>query len=149
MTLVRLNYSNALRYGVLVDIARAVLAGEPIDVTTGFVNVIWQGDAATAILASFGLCSSPPAVLNVAGPETVSVRRVAERLAELLDVAPPTVTGSEADTALLSEATQQHRLFGYPTVPLGQLIEWTAAWLRQGNRLLEKPTHYQARDGRF
>ncbi len=106
VTLVRLNYANALRYGVLVDIAQRVLAGDPVDVTMGAVNVIWQGDANSAILQSFSLCSSPPAILNVAGPEVLSVRWLAERFAEHFSVAVPRFVGTEAETALLSDATQ-------------------------------------------
>jgi nucleoside-diphosphate-sugar epimerase len=149
MAMIRLAYANALRYGVLLDIAQAVAAGAPIDVSMGFANVIWQGDANAAILASFGLCASPPAILNLSGPETISVRRAAHRLEEALAAPAPTFTGSEAETALLIDSTRAHTLFGYPRVPLGQLVEWTAAWLKGGGRLLNKPTHFQARDGRF
>jgi nucleoside-diphosphate-sugar epimerase len=149
VTLVRLNYANDLRYGVLVDLARKVSRREPIDVTMGFVNVIWQGDANAAILQSFDLCASPPAILNVSGPETASVRWLATRLAEFLSAPSPTFVGTEADTALLSNCSRQHALYGYPSVPLGQLLEWTASWLRQGGRTLDKPTGFQARDGQF
>jgi nucleoside-diphosphate-sugar epimerase len=149
VALIRLAYANALRYGVLLDIAQSVAAGAPIDVSMGFANVIWQGDANAAILASFGLCASPPAILNLSGPETISVRRTAHRLEEALGAPPPTFTGTEADTALLIDSARAHTLFGYPQVPLGQLVEWTAAWLKGGGRLLNKPTHFQARDGRF
>jgi nucleoside-diphosphate-sugar epimerase len=149
VTLIRLNYANALRYGVLVDIAQRVLVGEPVDVTMGAVNVIWQGDANSAILQSFALCASPPAVLNVAGPEVLSVRWVAERFAELLGVPPPRIVGTEAETALLSDATQMTERFGQPSVPVEQLMEWTARWLRDGGALLGKPTGFQVRDGRF
>jgi nucleoside-diphosphate-sugar epimerase len=149
VTLVRLNYANDLRYGVLTDIAVKVANREPIDVTTGFVNVIWQGDANAAILQSFSLASTPPAILNVSGPETASVRWLASRLSELLGVPRPTFVGEEAPTALLSNCSKQHALFGYPHVPLDRLLEWTASWVSQGGRLLNKPTHFQTRDGTF
>ena len=149
VTLVRLNYANALRYGVLVDIAQRVLAGDSVDVTMGAVNVIWQGDANSAILQSLSLCSSPPAILNVAGPEVLSVRWLAERFADHFGVAAPRFVGTEADTALLSDAGQMVERFGAPSLPVEQLIEWTAAWLRGGGALLGKPTGFQVRDGRF
>ncbi len=149
VTLIRLNYANALRYGVLVDIALRVATGEPVDVTMGSVNVIWQGDANAAILRAFGLCASPPAILNVAGPETLSVRWAAHRLAELLGVPPPTIVGEEAETALISNSARMCGLFGYPSVPADQLLAWTAAWVRGGGALLGKPTGFQVRDGRF
>jgi dTDP-4-dehydrorhamnose reductase len=149
VTLVRLNYANDLRYGVLVDIALRVARGEPVDVTTGHVNVIWQGDANAAILQSFRLCASPPAVLNVSGPEMASVRWLAIRLAELLGAPPPTFSGEESETALLSNCSKQFALFGYPSVPLGRLLEWTADWIKSGRPLLNKPTGFQTRDGTF
>jgi nucleoside-diphosphate-sugar epimerase len=149
VTLVRLNYANALRYGVLLDIALRVLRGEPVDVTMSHVNVIWQADADAAILRSFELCGSPPAVLNVSGPETASVRWLAVRLAELLDAPFPNFTGALSETALLSNCAKQFALFGYPSVPLGRLLEWTVAWIRQGGALLNKPTGFQSRDGTF
>ncbi len=149
MTLIRLNYANALRYGVLVDIAQRVLAGEPVDVTMGAVNVIWQGDANAAILRSFSLCGSPPATLNVAGPEVLPVRWLAERFAGHFGLAAPRIVGTEARTALLSDATQMVEHFGPPSLPIEQLIEWTAAWLLGGGALLGKPTGFQVRDGRF
>ena len=149
MTLIRLAYANALRYGVVLDIAQAVAAGAPIDISMGYANVIWQGDANAIILAAFGLAASPPAILNVSGPEVISVRRTAHRIEEALGAPAPTWVGTEADTALLIDSTKAHMLFGYPQVPLGQLVEWTAAWLKGGGRLLNKPTHFQARDGRF
>ncbi len=149
LAIIRLNYANALRYGVLVDIALKVAAGEPVDVSMGHVNVIWQGDASVAILRGLAVCAAPPIVLNVSGPETASVRWIATRLAELLDVARPSIVGVESETALLSNSSRQHALFGYPAVPLDQLLRWTAAWIRGGGRLLNKPTAFQVRDGRF
>jgi nucleoside-diphosphate-sugar epimerase len=147
--LVRLNYSNALRYGVVTDIACKVQARQSIDLTMGFVNVIWQGDANAAILGAFSLSASPPCVLNVTGPETASVRWIATTLAELLGSDPPQFVNSESDTALLSNASRCHGKFGYPSVPLHQLLAWTANWVQRGGRLLQKPTGFQVRDGRF
>jgi hypothetical protein len=115
----------------------------------GAVNVIWQGDANAAILQSLDLCGSPPVILNVAGPEVVRVRWVAERLAQLLDVAPPRFVGTEADTALLSDSSLMVERFGPPSVDVEHLLAWTAAWLSGGGALLGKPTGFQVRDGKF
>ena len=149
LALIRLNYANALRYGVLVDICQRVLADEPVDVTMGSVNVIWQGDACAAILGAFGSCASPPVVLNVTGPGVIRVRWIAERFAELLGRPAPRIVGTEAGTALLSDAARMVELLGEPQVPLEQLLAWTADWVGKGRPLLGKPTGFQARDGRF
>jgi nucleoside-diphosphate-sugar epimerase len=149
VALVRLNYAVDLRYGVLVDIAQRVANHEPIDVTMGCVNVIWQGDANAATLQALSVCSSPPNIINVTGPETLSVRWLAHRFAELLAAEAPLFVGEEGATALLSNTHRQQQLFGYPRVSTGRLIEWVASWLRGGGRLLDKPTGFQSRDGRF
>lgn len=146
--LFRLNYAVELRYGVVLDVAQKVWAGEPIDLTMGQVNVIWQGDANAYALRCLPLTSSPPRILNVTGPETVSIRYLATRLGELLGKEPCFV-GEEADTALLSNAALAHGLFGYPTVPLELILRWVAHWVRIGGPTLRKPTHYEVRDGRF
>jgi nucleoside-diphosphate-sugar epimerase len=114
----------------------------------GHVNVIWQGDANAQAIQCFSHAAVPPFVVNVAGPETVSVRALAHRFGELLDRT-PVFAGQEAETALLSNAGRAHRLFGYPTVALERMIEWTADWLQRGGRLLNKPTGYETRDGRY
>jgi nucleoside-diphosphate-sugar epimerase len=149
VTIIRLNYANALRYGVVTDIARRVLAGQPVDLTMGHVNVIWQGDSNAHTLAAFGLTSSPPRVLNVTGPEVAAVRDIATRLADLLGAPPPAFIGAEAETALLSDAGQAWAEFGPPSVPLAHLLAWTAGWLARGGALLDKPTGFEKRDGRF
>jgi hypothetical protein len=131
-----------------VDLARQILRGEPIDLSMGAVNVIWQGDASAMTLQAFGHCDSPPFVVNVAGPETLSVRRLCEQLGALLGKA-PVFTGAEATEALLSNGQLGHRLFGYPRVSIGQLCEWIAAWLKDGGDVLDKPTKFQVRDGKF
>lgn len=146
--LIRLNYAVEMRYGVLVDIARAVLAGEPVDVTTGHVNVVWQGYANEVTLRALRHASVPPFVLNVTGPELVSVRQVSHAVGAIAGRTPQ-MSGVEADNSLLSNAQRCHRLFGYPDVALADLIEWTTHWVRDGLPLLGKPTHFQRRDGRF
>ncbi|MEU8395002.1 NAD-dependent epimerase/dehydratase family protein [Nonomuraea sp. NPDC048892] len=148
MSLIRLNYAVELRYGVLVDLAQKVLAGEPIDLATGQVNVVWQGYANEVALRSLLLADVPPYVLNVTGPELVSVRRAALDLGAALGKE-PVFTGEEAPTALLSNASRCHRLFGYPELTPAELIEHTARWVAGGGPLLGKPTKFERRDGRF
>ena len=149
LTLVRLNYAIDLRYGILLDIAQKVRAGDPIDLTMGNVNVVWQGDAGAYVLQALALCASPAEVLNVSGPETVSVRWLASRFAALLNTAAPNFVGVEAPTALLNNAGRCHRLFGYPRVPLERMVEWVADWVARDGPTLSKPTHFEVRDGRF
>ncbi|MGW7285195.1 NAD-dependent epimerase/dehydratase family protein [Streptomyces sp. NPDC054847] len=146
--LIRLNYAVEMRYGVLVDLARKVAAKEPVDLTTGFANVVWQGYANEVTLRALLHADVPPFVVNVTGPETLSIRKAATRLAELLGV-DATFSSTEAGRALLSDASRCHGLFGYPQVSLDELIVSTAEWIRSGGPLLDKPTHFQSRDGKF
>ncbi|MFG2100011.1 NAD-dependent epimerase/dehydratase family protein [Micromonospora echinaurantiaca] len=148
LALIRLNYAVEMRYGVLVDIARAVHAGEAVDLTMGHANVVWQGYANEVILRALHHTGTPPFVLNLTGPELVSVRQVATAVAARLG-REPAFTGTEAPTALLSNAQLCHRLFGYPDLPLAELIELTADWVADGQPLLGKPTGFQRRDGKF
>ena len=148
MAILRLNYAIDLRYGILLDIAEKVYTEQSISLEMGTVNVIWQGDANAAALRVFAHCQSPPLILNVTGPETVSVRYLASRFGALFNK-PPRFEGEEAETALLSNASRCHRLFGYPRVSLEQMIEWTAEWVRIGGTTLRKPTHFEVRDGKF
>jgi nucleoside-diphosphate-sugar epimerase len=148
VALFRLNYAVDLRYGVLVDIAQKVLAGVPVDLTMGYFNVLWQGDACAWAIRCLEHAASPAFVLNATGAETVSVRETAQRFGELLG-RPPVLVGTEAETALLSNASRAHALFGPPTVSLDQMIAWVAHWLRSGGRTLGKPTHFEVRDGRY
>ncbi|MDO3702736.1 NAD-dependent epimerase/dehydratase family protein [Micromonospora sp. C28SCA-DRY-2] len=148
LALIRLNYAVEMRYGVLVDIARAVHAGEAVDLTMGHANVVWQGYANEVILRALHHTATPPFVLNLTGPELVSVRQVATAVGARLG-REPAFTGAEAPTALLSNAQLCHRLFGYPDLPLAELIELTADWVADGQPLLDKPTGFQRRDGKF
>jgi nucleoside-diphosphate-sugar epimerase len=146
--LLRLNYAIDLRYGVLLDIGSKVFQGRPVNVSMGWVNVIWQGDANSVCLRSFALCQSPPAVLNLTGPELLSVRAAALRFGELFG-RQPVIEGREAGTALLSNAARCHSLFGRPSVTADELIRWTADWIRAGGVTWDKPTHFETRDGKF
>jgi hypothetical protein len=148
VALLRLNYAVDLRYGVLVDIAAAVFEGRPIDLRMGTVNVIWQGDANSMCLRSFLHCQSPPRVLNITGPEKLSVREIARDFGQRFGKT-PVFSGEEGATALLSDASEAHRLFGLPAVTAAQMLDWVAHWIASGGRLLNKPTHFQARDGKF
>jgi len=144
----RLNYAVELRYGVLVDVARKVFAGEPVDVTTGYANVLWQGDVCDRALRSLPLAASPPAVLNVTGPDTLSIREVAEQFGRLFGK-PVRFTGQENGMGYLSNAARSIERFGPPSVPADRIIEWTARWIERGGEDLGKPTHFEAQDGKY
>lgn len=148
VTLLRLNYAIDLRYGVLLDVGQKVFERRPVDLSMGQVNVVWQGDANSVCLRSFSLCSCPPTILNLTGPETVSVRWVARRFGEHFGIE-PILEGAESDTALLNNASRCHRLFGYPSVTVEEMIEWIAHWVKMGGSTLRKPTHFETRDGKF
>jgi nucleoside-diphosphate-sugar epimerase len=144
----RLNYAIDLRYGVLLEVAKAVAEGRPIDLTTGFVNVIWQGDANEIAIRALHHCEVPAKILNVTGPETLSIRWLAEQFGVLMGKAPEFVNEPQS-TALLSNASLAHQLFGYPRVTIRQMIALTASWVQQGGKTLNKPTHFQERAGKF
>lgn len=148
MALMRLNYAIDMRYGVLHDIAVRVRDGEPVDLSMGCVNVVWQGYANEVLLRSFLDCSTPPSVWNLTGPETVSVRWLAEQFGRRLGVE-PRLAGEESSTALLSNAAACFSRFGYPDVTLGQMIDWTVEWLASGGPTSGKPTRFEQRGGKF
>lgn len=144
----RLNYAVECRYGVLYDIARKVWANEPVDVTTGFANVLWQGDVVSDTLLSLGMTTSPATILNVTGPETFAVRQVACDFGRLMG-RKPVFTGTENNMGYLSNATRALSIFGNPQVPLGTLIKWTASWVMNGGPSLGKPTHFETQNGKY
>lgn len=148
VSVVRLNYAVDLRYGVLTDLALKIAAGEPVDARMGAVNVIWQGDASAQAIQSLRHAGVPPFVLNVTGPERLSVRAVALELGRLLD-REPTIIGHEEPDALLSDTALAQSLFGPPTVSAETLIAWTAAWVGAGGTTLGKSTRFEEREGNF
>jgi nucleoside-diphosphate-sugar epimerase len=148
VVILRLNYAVELRYGVLVDIAQKVLAGIPIDLEMGYVNVIWQGDANSVCLRSLALCQCPAQPLNMTGAETLSVRRLAEDFGCRMGTE-PVFEGQESRTALLSNASLCHKLLGAPAVTVAEMMDMITRWLLAGGRTLGKPTHFETRTGSF
>jgi len=146
--LFRLSYAIDLRYGVLADVALKVWRDEPVDVTMGHVNVIWQGDANAQALRCLSVATVPTTPLNVSGPETTSIRWLAQEFARHFNKT-ARITGEEATTAWLMNTGQAERLFGYPKVPLSRQIGWVADWISREQRLYGKPTKFEARDGKY
>lgn len=146
--LFRLSYAIDLRYGVLHDVARKVASGDPVDVTMGYANVIWQGDANARALQCLAHTASPPLALNVTGRDRVSIRELAQRFGKILG-RQPAIVGEEAPTAWLFDAARSFELFGPASVSLDEMIEATARWIQQEGASLGKPTHFETRDGNF
>jgi len=151
LAVVRLNYAVDLRYGVLTDVALKVWRGEPVDVTMGWANVIWQRDACDLALRCLPRATGGADgafVVNVTGAEVLSVRALAERFGKLLE-RDPVIVGQEARDALLSDTHRMRDTLGDATTPLWRTILWTADWIRAGGRLLGKPTKFEVRSGEF
>ncbi len=145
---IRLNYAIDLRYGVLHDVATKVASGTPVPLTMGHANVIWQGDANAWTLRALARADAACPILNVTGPETVSIRWLAREFGARLGRAPE-FTGAEAPDALLSNAARAFAEFGYPSVPLARMVDWVSGWVARGGRSLGKATKFEVRDGKF
>lgn len=145
---IRLNYAVELRYGVLVDIAQRVWSGEPVDVSNGWFNCIWQGDAADRVLRALDLATAPPPAFNLCCTPPRSVRETALDFGRLLgrDVR---FEGTESPTALLSNPSLLESRLGRPPTSLDAVIQRTAEWIRSGGRTLHRPTGFEVRDGRY
>ncbi|MDO5083197.1 NAD(P)-dependent oxidoreductase [Arachnia propionica] len=148
LSVIRLNYAVDLRYGVLADLATQIMADQPVPLHTGSVNIVWQGYANEVILRSLGHADAEVFTLNLTGTELLEVRRIATRLADLLGHQVH-FDGEPEPTALLSDATRCRELFGPSPVDADQLIEWQAAWVRDGLPMTAKPTKWAVRDGKF
>ncbi len=148
VAILRLNYATEMRYGLLADLADTVWRREPIDLTMGYFNVIWQGDANAMAIAALAHTSSPPLIVNVAGAEELSVRDACTDLARMMGVN-VSFTGREAPDALLSNGARGRALLGAPRVTAAQLLAWTADWVQRGGASLGKPTHFESRSGQF
>jgi nucleoside-diphosphate-sugar epimerase len=146
--LFRLNYAIDMRYGVLHDIATKILSGQPIDVSLGHVNFIWQGDASSQALRCLAHCDTPTSPINVSGHEILSVRDLAAQFGALLGCE-PVLVGTEQPIAWLTDTSQAVKLFGLPVVDTSRLIAWTADWVARAMPSLGKPTKYEVRDGRY
>jgi dTDP-4-dehydrorhamnose reductase len=148
VALIRLNYAVEPRYGVLVDIAIKVKKEIPVDLSMGFFNVIWQGDANDVVLRSLDHTRSPAKALNISGSEILSVRDIVQEFANIFGVKSQ-IMGEEAKTALLSNSSQAFQLFGKPRVSVNKIIKWVAYWIKEDKKTLGKPTHFEIRDGKY
>ncbi|HLX62855.1 MAG TPA: NAD-dependent epimerase/dehydratase family protein [Planctomycetota bacterium] len=148
LVLARLSYAVELRYGVLLDMALKVHAGEPVDVSMNRLNWIWQGDANDMIVRMLAHAANPPLALNLTCPDPISIRATVTRLAELMNK-PAKFTGAEANTVMLSNAARACALLGAPPTPLDPILRWIAHWVRRDGRTLGRPTHFEVRDGKY
>ncbi len=148
VSLIRLNYAVEMRYGVLVDIATKVKNRQPVDLSMGYFNLIWQGDSNNMVLRALGHCESPAKIFNITGPEILSVRDLAKEFGRLFGIEPK-LTGEEEKTAFLSNSQLADSFFGRPEIPVNQILKWVAEWINDGHGLLGKPTHFEVRDGKY
>ena len=144
----RLNYANDVKYGVLIDLAQSIREEKPIDLTMGHVNLIWQNDANEIALRALHHCSSPARIMNITGKETLSIRELANEIGRHLNKQPQ-FNGTEQSTALLSNADESVKVFGEPRTSTAQMIELISHWIMSGGSTINKPTHFQERQGQF
>lgn len=147
-SIVRLFYATELRYGVIHDIATKIRDGKPIELSMGYFNQIWQGDACDYLIKCLGLCAVPAKIINLTGTEVLSVRQVATKLGDWMGIEAK-LEGKESETALLGDASELFDRFGKPAISTDQIIEWVAHWIRHGGESLGKPTKFEKRDGKF
>ncbi|MBQ7399650.1 MAG: NAD(P)-dependent oxidoreductase [Clostridia bacterium] len=144
----RLNFAVDLRYGVLYDMAHNIINGTPIRLETPVLNCIWQGSANEYAIRAILHTASPVNVMNITGPETISIKKAATMLGKYLGKE-PIFEGEEGNDAYLNDASLAMEVFGYPAVSANTLIRWQAEWLLDGGRGLGKPTHFEERKGSY
>lgn len=144
----RLNFAVDLRYGVIFDVADKILKGEPIDLSTPCFNFIWQGSANEYAIRGLLYATSPATVMNITGPEIISIKKTALKLGKYLEKE-PIFCGECGNDAYLNDASLAMETFGYPSVSTETLIRWQAEWLLDGGRTLGKPTHFEERKGSY
>ena len=150
VVILRLNYSIDLRYGVLRDLADKIMSEIIIENPDGAFNCIWQGDVLNQTIISFRQTASPASIINITGPETVSIRWAAEELGKRLGKRPIFRSDSAVpNRTYLSNASKAAEIFGYPKISLLAMIDMTADWVLHGGKSLGKPTHFETTDGRF
>ena len=144
----RLNFAVDLRYGVIFDVANKILNGEPINLSTPCFNFIWQGSANEYAIRGLLHATAPATIMNITGPEIVSIKKMAIKLGGYLGKEP--IFENECGTdAYLNDASKAMEVFGYPSVSAETLIRWQAEWLLDGGRTLDKPTHFEERKGSY
>ena len=148
MTIVRLNYANEPRYGIIVDLTLKIISGEPIDLSTPAVNLIWQRDANDYIVRAIAAAQSPPMIFNVTGAGTVMIRELASEIAGILNKQPVFMEKEEGG-CLLSDASRCFERFGLPPTGLHEMVSMIVSWVAAGKEILSKPTKYDVRDGKF
>lgn len=142
----RLNFAVDLRYGVVYDVAEKIMKGQKISLSTPCFNFIWQGSANEIAIRGLLHAESPARVMNVTGPETISIKKTAIELGKYLSKE-PLFEGEEGENAYLNDASLALETFGYPSVNARTLIRWQSEWLLDGGRSLNKPTHFEERKG--
>lgn len=148
MLFFRLSYAIDMRYGVLYDIAKAVLEERPIDVTQGVFNCIWQGDVCEYAIRSLLHTSVPPMILNVSSPEAFSIRWVAAEFGKRFKKEPKFI-GHEAGTSNFSDCQRMLQLMNAPSVCVIDMIDMVADWIKHGGEALNAPTHFETTDGKY
>ena len=146
--IMRFVYAIDPRYGVMQEIADWVLNGKPVPLATGHVNIMWQGDANAQFLRMLTQCETPASPINVGGPETASVRYMANRFGEIFGKA-PNFLGEESDNCLFVNCDKANGIFGNPIVPIDVMIRWVAEWVKSGKPTHGKPSKFEVRSGEF
>ena len=145
----RLSYAIDMRYGVLYDVASSVFAGQPVDVTMGHADVIWQGDANEQALRLLAHCTTPATPINVTGPRHTSVRWLAARVRQALRPHAGADRAGGAHRLARSTPRSRRRCSASRACRSTTMIDWVADWVRRGGPSLGKPTHFSTRDGKY